>query len=184
MANFKKILAHKLIIHHAGEPFLRDTLGYIITNEEMEIIVSDVADFYKTYDDNYIKELNKEIDRQKKEEYEHVVNRPEEPKKPKHSDGYVYFAKNEDNKIKIGRTINLKSRMKSLNTSSPHTIDLVAYIKSSSCVELEELAQEYFLTDNIKGEWFSITKDDMCDFANDLNLEIAFVGKEDSNVGR
>ena len=65
MANFKKILAHKLIIHHAGEPFLRDTLGYIITNEEMEIIVSDVADFYKTYDDNYIKELNKEIDRQR-----------------------------------------------------------------------------------------------------------------------
>ena len=68
MKGFKKILAHNVIIHHAGEPFFRDPLGYIITNEEMEIIVSEVVDFYKTYDDNYIKELNKEIDRQNKEE--------------------------------------------------------------------------------------------------------------------
>lgn len=175
MNNFKKILAHKLIIHHAGEPFLRDTLGYIITNEEMEIIVSDVADFYKTHDDNYIKELNKEIDRQKKEEYERVVNRPEEPKKPKHSDGYVYFAKNENNVIKIGRTINLKNRMKSLNTSSPHTIDLVGYIKTGSCVELEEIAQRFFEDANVKGEWFDLSNKDMQDFATAYGEELTFV---------
>ena len=65
--------------------------------------------------------------------------------------------------------------MKSLNTSSPHTIDLVAYFETNSSVELEEATQKYFNENKIKGEWFDINTDDIRKFAVAIDKDIIFL---------
>lgn len=170
----RDFLRPTFFVHYEGDSYLRDAQGYLITSEEIQKVFNEIVGFYKEYSDEEIREINKKIDEEKRAEYKKNMNPPTK-NKHKFSVGYVYFAKNEDDKIKIGRTINLKGRMKSLNTSSPHTIDLVAYFETNSSVELEEATQKYFNENKIKGEWFDINTDDIRKFAVAIDKDIIFL---------
>lgn len=80
--------------------------------------------------------------------------------------GYVYFVKADTIGMKIGCTSNLKSRIKSLQTASPHELNLVDYVMCLNYPKIEELAHKYFEKQLIRGEWYDIGIDDIKKFIN------------------
>jgi hypothetical protein len=69
--------------------------------------------------------------------------------------GFVYFLRNK-NFTKIGRTQNIKSRLKSLNVNSPEEIVLIATYKTKDSERLEALIHSHFNHFRSKGEWFCL----------------------------
>lgn len=71
---------------------------------------------------------------------------------------WVYFVFNKDsNAIKIGIAKNVKNRLRSLQTSSPAKLELLATIKrenSRTAKELEKFLHDKFSSFWITGEWF------------------------------
>ena len=80
-------------------------------------------------------------------------NKPEKIREP--IPGYVYLVKSGDF-IKVGRTTNIKGRMRALKTANPH-VELVGkkWVKDSEYVERamhEKLSIHHF-----SGEWFKLS---------------------------
>jgi len=68
----------------------------------------------------------------------------------------VYIIKIQDtNKYKIGRTINIKKRIKQFNTGNPENIKLEYFIETEHYLSLEKLLHEIFKNDKIGGEWYN-----------------------------
>lgn len=90
----------------------------------------------------------------------HKVKTP--PKK-----GFVYFVSAPGQGIKIGFTTNLNSRMKSLQTASPHKLELVGRLENVAQEE-ETRAHEAFYQYRLEGEWFEISQGDVTDYIWDF----------------
>lgn len=71
--------------------------------------------------------------------------------------------------IKIGRSSDVASRIRSLQTANPHPLEIVGTIDG----DYEAVAHRYFSDRNIGGEWYALTEDDVLDF-------VEFGGLEDS----
>lgn len=70
---------------------------------------------------------------------------------------YVYFIKNESDKVKIGKTIDVNKRYKQLQTGSPEKLYVVYSIPCRSKEHMDKVESslhEYFKDYNISGEWF------------------------------
>jgi hypothetical protein len=68
-------------------------------------------------------------------------------------DCHIYFVENiKTSKIKIGRAINLKERIRALSTQSGEELSLVASFKSAP--ETEQLLHKVFVDCRSIGEWF------------------------------
>lgn len=73
--------------------------------------------------------------------------------------GCVYFLYSpNDNLVKIGKTTNLKERIKSHKTSLPNA-KLLGYINTQTPYDLEADLHDRFSGDCVKGEWFEYSKE-------------------------
>ena len=98
-------------------------------------------------------------------------------------EGYIYLAKAEigyNVMYKVGRTINLKNRLKQLNDCSPIKIEFEHTIKTNNTKMLENCFHKLFLRKNAnKGtankisskEWFKLTSKDIEFMKKFTNIE-------------
>jgi len=73
--------------------------------------------------------------------------------------GYIYFFRGSHEpfyKIKIGRTNNPLSRLRSHRTANPHGIEVLLVFQTRSDVKAEQFLHKYFATSRIspRNEWF------------------------------
>lgn len=75
---------------------------------------------------------------------------------------YILKTSNSVNKAKIGKTINIKNRLKALKTACPHVVNCEYIITTTDYNKLppkslEKYILKYHLNDiKMKGEWFTI----------------------------
>lgn len=99
----------------------------------------------------------------------------------KNNKGYVYFVKNGcNNFVKIGKSINLQSRLQSFSTSFSDGVFLVGYIYSENYSELEKIIHQDFKDKRKTGEWFDILDSEIT--YNDFYLKNAFFNKGSSVI--
>lgn len=76
--------------------------------------------------------------------------------------GHVYFLKCCDtNLYKIGYSTSVKTRLKDIKNGSPTTIEIIGYVASTDCFTDKEYYHEIFKNKRVKGEWFTLTNDDI-----------------------
>ena len=102
------------------------------------------------------------------------LNKPPSPKEKKVDNGFVYFLKSETGHYKIGKTSNVKSRIKTLQVCSPYKLDLYCYFKTSEMSEVEEKMHEIFHEKRANGEWFSITEEEIDSLLEFNNIEVLY----------
>jgi DNA-binding XRE family transcriptional regulator len=69
----------------------------------------------------------------------------------------VYFIANERGHVKIGHSINPKSRLSSLRVSSSEKLTFLRIIEG--CAGIEAQMHKYFADQHIRGEWFELHED-------------------------
>jgi hypothetical protein len=70
---------------------------------------------------------------------------------------YVYFIR-EQNRVKIGYTMDIYARMKSLQTKAIYPLELLFVIKSTNAYGLEEVLHKRFADLHLYSEWFTYGK--------------------------
>lgn len=96
--------------------------------------------------------------------------------------GYVYVLFSE-NRFKIGMTKSPKKRIGNIQTASPFMVEVVAYQYSKDCLALERWLHDEFSDKRVKGEWFSLSADDIESLYMFLDCEDSKVsGKKESLV--
>jgi hypothetical protein len=75
--------------------------------------------------------------------------------------GYVYALRADNGLVKIGRTVDIEQRLKTLHTMLPYELELLHLLPSSSIDELECYLHRYFREKRVKGEWFRLTIEDI-----------------------
>lgn len=94
-----------------------------------------------------------------------------EEKEKLNKKGTVYFVEGKEGEgVKIGFTTDLKSRIRSLQTSTPHKLSLLNKIEDAF-VEDEYKAHKFFSSCKLSGEWFDISEDDVEDYIFGLGVE-------------
>lgn len=73
----------------------------------------------------------------------------------------VYLIRAENGLIKIGKTIDVEQRFRSLNMSSPVDLELVHVFDTLFGDELEESLHAAYDDKRVKGEWFNLTDSDI-----------------------
>ncbi len=79
------------------------------------------------------------------------------------SQKYIYLIKmkNNDNFIKIGAANNIQQRMKFLQTCSPYELEVIFNQQVLAAHQIEKSLHTQFQDKRIKGEWFSLTEQDI-----------------------
>lgn len=75
--------------------------------------------------------------------------------------GYVYFFRADNDLIKIGLTVNVKQRKRTLETALPYELETVHIFQTSEYEALEGIFHEYFSAKRVRGEWFRLSSDDL-----------------------
>jgi predicted GIY-YIG superfamily endonuclease len=84
--------------------------------------------------------------------------------------GIVYFIKNEDGFIKIGRTTNLKRRLRELNCGVSHELIVEKYFELKHYKKVEKSLHNLYSYYKVRGEWYNITKNMLRDIYNRVEL--------------
>jgi hypothetical protein len=82
---------------------------------------------------------------------------------------YVIKIQNTD-KYKIGKTTNLKKRIKQFATGNPENIKIVYFVETKHYQSLEKHLHELFKNERIGGEWFLFDKEKLEDVEANLAL--------------
>jgi hypothetical protein len=80
---------------------------------------------------------------------------------PKITSGYIYLLKSGDGCYKIGRSKNVKSRMKAFNTQAPHSPELLHVIPSKDMYRSEEELHQRYAHCHVRGEWFALAEEEV-----------------------
>lgn len=152
--------AYKVYVYETREKRLVNQHGELLKQEEWEEIKANMDNFYSETRIEAIESFNKKV-RQTDQTIPQAVN-TERVKV-----GFVYFVKAIDSGfVKVGMTSNIKSRMKSLQSASPHKLKLIGYISSKDYADIELTAHDYFRKKLIIGEWYEINQDHIDGFCN------------------
>jgi hypothetical protein len=82
-------------------------------------------------------------------------------RQPQRQASFVYLILAENGLIKIGKSNDVYGRLKSLDTSSPLKLSLLFYIETMNADELEDALHGIYDDKRIKGEWFSLSDEDV-----------------------
>jgi len=74
---------------------------------------------------------------------------------------FVYLICAENGLVKIGKTVDIASRLRTLNAMSPVDLKLVGCVESEFADELENRLHAEFDAVRVKGEWFALSPDDV-----------------------
>ena len=102
------------------------------------------------------------------------TNKEPEPRpvweRPTDKPGYIYLVKHSSGIYKIGRTENLKTRMRGLETSNPAgSIELIASFKTETARAKEADMHTIFAEKRDHGEWFNLDAKDVEQFKEIAN---------------
>jgi len=99
----------------------------------------------------------------------------EDELKEKLKGSYCYFIGNRKRKVvKIGRTTNIYTRLKSIQTGYPYNLKILGYIETKRPKKTEKKMHQYYRRYNLRGEWFKLS-DRIELFLDELDNEVAFV---------
>ena len=79
---------------------------------------------------------------------------------------FVYLIQAENGLVKIGKTVDIRARLKSLDWASPLKLKLLGVIRSQFADEIEDELHAEFQDVRIRGEWFALDEDDVVDILN------------------
>lgn len=82
---------------------------------------------------------------------------------PQSQPGWVYLIASGE-RYKIGKTINLESRLRSFQCGLPHTVQLIHATQTDDIGRLEKAWHQRFASKRITGEWFALDTDDVALF--------------------
>lgn len=133
-----------------------DRRGNYLSHEAVDQIINGLNIYKSRYSDESILDFN-EKRRRYFESQMSVIRAYEKPQK--FINGYVYLIKHGD-KYKIGRTINLKNRLKN-HKNSNLDIEFIHSIKTDNCIKLENELHKKYAKNRIDGEWYSLNEDDI-----------------------
>ena len=68
-------------------------------------------------------------------------------------------------------TSNLKTRIKSLQSASPHELELKGYVETNKYGFLEKQIHNHFSNRKTNGEWFDVKVSDFFNFVNSKGYE-------------
>jgi hypothetical protein len=137
--------------------FLIDQCGCLLKRQEVKDLIAGLTDFLDNTTDEWIEENNNSnLERILRGDNSHIV--PIRQKTPEN--GYVYFVQDDRGRVKIGKSKDIKSRMGEY-TKLPFEPKLLHVLKSRDYNTTELLLHEYFADKRIRGEWFSLTKEDI-----------------------
>lgn len=87
--------------------------------------------------------------------------------------GYIYLMRCKDtDRYKIGRTNNLKVRIKQLNPpQSPYQIEMVCSSYVPDSYLLEKTLHYLYMENRVRGEWFELNEKQVNDFRNIISKE-------------
>ena len=88
-----------------------------------------------------------------------VVSTAQKKAKTKIAESYVVYLISNGTHYKIGKTKNIESRLKSLQTSSPSKLELISVFETGSKNRMDILERElheHFSDNRLSGEWFDI----------------------------
>jgi hypothetical protein len=88
-----------------------------------------------------------------------VIGRRRRRRVEAQSGSVVYVIAMTDNIVKIGTTKNLRSRLRALQTGTPHRLQVIASCPGGLVLEAE-LHRE-FSRQNVGGEWFNLSNDQL-----------------------
>ena len=143
---------------------LRLFSGDILTKDQYKLIRRHLKWFYKKYTDEQIKNYNDSLyaraERSQEQHEEEYSYHQHYFSKKKTTPGYVYLIKSGEH-YKIGRTKNLKTRVKSFETSLPLGATVVHSFETDDTTEAEIELHARFSDKRINGEWFNLVQDDV-----------------------
>ena len=134
---------------------LRDSSGSIMTKNQWEKFKKEIDILYKDIGSNKLI-LTNEISKTK-DNYKNKIIKPRKIK------GFVYLLQADNGFIKIGRTINVKNRMRMLSVQLPYKTKILGVIETDDCVGLEEKLHLEYKDKRVNGEWFRLTKDEIAE---------------------
>lgn len=74
---------------------------------------------------------------------------------------FVYLIRAENGLVKIGITINVEQRFRTLDTSCPVEIALIGVLHSDEAIVVEAELHERFEDRRVKGEWFALSSQEI-----------------------
>lgn len=89
---------------------------------------------------------------------------------PQDRPGYVYCMRAENGACKIGRTIDLSARFKAVDLVTPFELEMIGYIETDDCHELERQHHMHYAEYWLKGEWFQIPDDRLLHYRDKFHV--------------
>lgn len=148
---------------------LKSLEGELITNSEWLLLKEEINYYYECLgDEDIILENQRRDYLRKKIELEY---RKRELRKPKKL-GRVYFIGSDETGVKIGFSMNVDSRLKTLNVASPYKLKILGITpECGNYVEVEKWAHDHFESKRMNSEWFDITEEEIDTFLGGLTFE-------------
>ena len=94
---------------------------------------------------------------------------------------YVYLIRSEEGLFKIGVSNNPKSRLKALQSATPHNLTLIHAVQTNISRKIELYLHGYYHTRAIRGEWFALSDSDVNKFVSEVEWANANLGGSVSN---
>ncbi len=137
---------------------LRDCSWNIMTKEQWDSFKKEIDSFYEKFAVQEIVAMDEKI------------NYNNKMKKHKKTKGYVYLIQSNDGFIKIGRTINIKKRFKTLSVHLPYKIRLLGIIETNDYIGLEEELHCKYAEKRVNGEWFKLNENEINELLKLVNV--------------
>ena len=159
--------------------------GSLMEKSDMEKLVLDIRKLLDTVDDETFNKFN---ERKRAERYEEWLemnngydtsgaNSTASKSRTKKKEGYVYVIKEDfSGTCKIGMTSNLVSRQKTFGVTLPFDWDFVVTYRSNSYVELEKMLHDFYSSQRVNGEWFSLSEEDVTFLRGNILEDSRFSG--------
>jgi len=147
-----------IYIDEHGTPRHSSAINEVVTRDVWDSIKMIGDSFFSSYTDSEITEHNDEMWREINSRDRHAKSKRIAEKKA----GSVYLVKeSSQGHYKIGRTVNVKSRMKTFTVKLPFKVELSHSFPADDYITAERLLHENFTHRHVDGEWFSLTEGDV-----------------------
>jgi len=107
-----------------------------------------------------IQKYNEWLDNQRKKEELSCMRESKKQKLKEKVSGYIYVIES-TGLYKIGRTLNIQSRMKTYVTENPHPTKLIIDAQVNDYESVEKTLHKTFKNKRVRGEWFNLNKKDL-----------------------
>jgi len=147
-----------IYIDEHGTPRHSSGINEVVTRSVWDGIKMMGDSFFSLHTDEEIMEHNEEMVRDIESKYmAKEVRRVKEIRA-----GYVYLVREgTQGHYKIGRTIDVKSRMKTFTVKLPFKVELSHSLPADDYISAERLLHDNFSHRRVDGEWFSLNEGDV-----------------------